>query len=73
MARTIYRVAPSGTSWVVAQGTSILGTYATKDEAIQKGRAIAQANQPSQLVVRRADGTIETEWTYGNDPFPPRG
>jgi len=37
------------------------------------GTKVAKANQPSQLIVPRKDGTIEYEHTYGNDPFPPRG
>jgi hypothetical protein len=33
----------------------------------------SQAVQPSQLVIHTADGKIETEHTYQDDPFPPRG
>jgi hypothetical protein len=28
---------------------------------------------PSQLIVHTADGKFEEEFTYGNDPFPPKG
>lgn len=73
MARSVYRVVPSGSNWSVTQGNLTLATYYTKDQAIQAGRLFAQMNQPSQLVVHRSDGTFEFEWTYGNDPFPPRG
>ncbi|MBH1956454.1 DUF2188 domain-containing protein [Candidatus Saccharibacteria bacterium] len=31
------------------------------------------ANQPSELIIHNADGTIAERETYGNDPFPPRG
>lgn len=27
----------------------------------------------SQILVQRDNGEWRTEWTYGNDPFPPRG
>jgi hypothetical protein len=39
-----------------------------KQPATDTGRKLALYNQPSQLVVHRADGTIEFEWTYRNDP-----
>jgi hypothetical protein len=47
--------------------------WEVKQDAIDSGRRVAIANQPSQLVVHRADGTIEVEWTYDNDPYPPKG
>ncbi|HET7461649.1 MAG TPA: DUF2188 domain-containing protein [Longimicrobium sp.] len=74
MARNIYDVSPSGDRWTVKKrGSLTSSTFARKDDAIQHGRTLALANQPSQLVIRRADGTIEKEWTYGDDPFPPAG
>ena len=36
-------------------------------------RRIARTEVPSQVKVHRTDGTIEDEFTYGNDPFPPTG
>jgi len=44
-----------------------------KQDAIDRGVELAKANQPSQLIIKRRDGTIEDERTYGNDPYPPRG
>ena len=75
MARTVYDVEPSGTQWYVQRrGTTRADSiHTTKQAAINRGVELARANQPSQLVIRRANGTIEDERTYGGDPFPPRG
>jgi hypothetical protein len=40
----------------------------TKEKAIQYGRDLAQQEGLGQLVVHKADGTIEDEFTYGEDP-----
>lgn len=64
---------PHGTNWQVKYNGDVLTSHYTKDPAIQSGRGYAQANMPSQLVIHKADGTIETEYTYGNDPYPPKG
>lgn len=73
MARRQVHVVPGVVGWEVKEGGRVLAHADTKDEAIQHGRAIAQAIQPSQLIVHRKDGTFESEYTYGEDPFPPRG
>ena len=73
MARKVYRVVPNGTNWQVKHNGQVLSNHTLKANAIDAGRRVAIANQPSQLVVHRADGTIETEYTYGNDPYPPVG
>ena len=44
-----------------------------KQDAINYGVTIAKNNKPSQLTIKRQDGTIEDERTYDNDPYPPRG
>jgi len=73
MAHKRYNVVPSGSQWQVTHAGSALSTHATKDPAVNAGVVVAYANQPSQLVIYRANGTIEDERTYGNDPYPPRG
>jgi hypothetical protein len=71
--RTQYHVVPDGAGWKVEHGSTVDSTHGTKNEAIERGRATAQGNLPSQLVVHTADGKIETEYTYKDDPFPPAG
>lgn len=45
----------------------------TKEEAIKIGKKIAKSEQPSQLIIHKKDGTIQTEYTYRKDPHPPKG
>jgi hypothetical protein len=72
-ARKVYRVVPGGGMWNLKHDGTTLKSFYTKAAAVDEGRRAAKANQPSQLVVHRADGTIEEEFTYGDDPYPPRG
>ncbi|HEU4561705.1 MAG TPA: DUF2188 domain-containing protein [Longimicrobium sp.] len=75
MARNIYDVSPDGDKWKVKKrgAATAAGTFDKKQDAVDYGVALARANQPSQLVIRRKDGTIEEERTYGDDPYPPAG
>ncbi|MBM0238968.1 DUF2188 domain-containing protein [Micromonospora sp. ATA32] len=73
MKRNEYHVVPNGGGWKVEQGSREIGSYDTKHTAVAEGRKVANANEPSQLVVHTADGKIETEYTYKDDPFPPAG
>ncbi|MFR9777919.1 DUF2188 domain-containing protein [Micromonospora sp. MS34] len=73
MSRKEYHVVPNGDGWKVEHGGRSVGTHDTKHAAVEAGRQVARDNQPSQLVVHTADGKIETEHTYQDDPFPPAG
>ncbi|MBX7266642.1 DUF2188 domain-containing protein [Micromonospora sp. Llam7] len=73
MKRNEYHVVPDGAGWKVEQGSTIVGHYDTKQRAVDAGRTAAHGNEPSQLVVHTADGKIETEFTYQDDPYPPAG
>lgn len=72
-ARKIYRVQHLDESWQVRHDGHTLSRHVLKDGAVSAGQKVAKANQPSQLVVHRLDGTFEYEYTYGDDPFPPAG
>ena len=73
MARKIYRVTPSGDRWELKHEGVVLYSHDNKEPVVDEGRRKAKANQPSQLVIHKADGTFEEEYTYGDDPFPPPG
>ncbi|APF32855.1 DUF2188 domain-containing protein [Microbacterium paludicola] len=73
MARTNYYVSPNGSDWKLTSGGTTLATDANKAPVVAKGREIAKKNQPSELFIQNADGTIADKETYGNDPYPPRG
>lgn len=67
-------VVRDGDSWGVrGEGNSRLtASYDTQSQAIQHGRQIAQ-NQQSELRIQGRDGKFREGWSYGNDPYPPRG
>jgi hypothetical protein len=79
--RTIYDVRPHGggpgpkTEWSLKKrgNKRASGQYENKKDAIARGRQLAEARTPAQLIVHTADGKVEKEFTYGNDPFPPKG
>lgn len=73
--RRIYDVSPSGDRWAVkARGAArAVGVFDTKADAVERAKEVAKKAPDSQVVVRKEDGTIQTEHTYGHDPFPPKG
>lgn len=66
--RETYRVVaqPEG-GWVVESGKTgqISSVHRTKDEAVKDARRSARAHEPSQVLVYKKDGTVQTEHTYG--------
>lgn len=74
--RVVYHVTMRDGKWVVTRERDhegVFDSFETKDEAIERARTKARRQEPSQVIVHRADGAIETEFTYGSDPYPPRG
>jgi hypothetical protein len=74
--RKVYHVVPNGDQgWrlKVEGAQRATSRHQTKEEAIQKGRALASKEPLGQVIIHKRDGTIEGEYTYGKDPFPPRG
>ena len=49
-----------------------LSSHHTKDNALDRGRDIAEDKLVEHLIHGR-DGKIQERNSYGNDPFPPRG
>ncbi|MGW4521342.1 DUF2188 domain-containing protein [Amycolatopsis sp. NPDC004378] len=73
MSRKKYWVVPNSGNWDVKHEGNVLSSHYLKEAAVKAGTKVAKANEPSQLIIKRADGTIEKEYTYGNDPYPPVG
>jgi len=76
MHRTTFHVTTHEGKWIVRQEGRSAGefdSFETKEEAVERGRHLGREHEPSQVKVHRTDGTFEDEFTYGNDPFPPRG
>lgn len=62
----VYSVKAGETGWTVERlGDGVpVGLYATKDEAVEAARALANDNLPSQLVVYRKDGSVQDTFAY---------
>ena len=79
--RTVYEVRPHGggpgpkSEWSLKKrgNKRASGLYENKKDAVKRGQELASARVPAQLIIHTADGKVEKEFTYGNDPFPPRG
>lgn len=67
-------VVRNGSGWGVrGEGNSRLtGSYDTQKAAIERGREIAR-NQGSELRIQNSEGKFREAWSYGNDPYPPKG
>ena len=65
---------PDGTWKGKAQGGERASTVGdTKAEVLSRTIEIAKKQQDSQVIIHKKDGTIQSERTYGNDPYPPAG
>lgn len=73
MARTVFRVLPSGKDWILTWDGSDRHScrFLTKRPAIVGARHLARANRPSRLVIYNQDGRIALESTYGGETQPP--
>lgn len=67
-------VVKCGSGWGVrGEGNSRLTqSFDTQREAISRGRGIAR-NQSSELRIQGRDAKFREAWSYGNDPYPPKG
>ena len=43
-------------------------THPTKEAAVQRGVMLARDRAPSELVIRRQDGSVQEIRNYGTDP-----
>jgi len=74
MSRKNQYVVRRGDGWAVrGEGNSrVTKRFGTQKEAIDYGRGIAQ-NQQSELRIQNRQGRFREAYSYGNDPYPPRG
>lgn len=77
MARLQYFVVLHDNQWKVSFQGQHYGPYATQAQAIEVARQWAKDSaargQPSQVLVQGRDNEWRVEWTYGDDPYPPKG
>ena len=64
--RTVYHVKPNGEGWAVeGDGAErATSTHETKKEALSAARELAHKKVPSQLVVHKADGSVQEKFSY---------
>ena len=67
--RTTFEVSPGERGWTVTRrGFGLDSTHTTKDSAVRKAVKLAKARKPSELVIRRLDGSVQETRYYGSDP-----
>jgi hypothetical protein len=59
--------------WAVRYNYNIVGTYSTKEEAVNAAKNRARDEEPPQVVVQGEDGKWQDESAYGDDRYPPKG
>jgi hypothetical protein len=64
-------VSPAG-GWVV-KGGGEEHRFGKKAEAVQAAAAAGRTLGNAQVVIRKQDGTIQSERTYGDDPRRTKG
>ncbi len=75
MRKSIY-VVTAGSAWKVRCEHCNSGLHTTQAGAIAAARkhvGLLPRGTLSQIIVQGRDSQFRTEWTYGKDPFPPRG
>lgn len=69
MQRTTFEVAPAAHGWIVVRhGIGRDSTHPTKDAAVARAVKLARGRKPSELIIRRQDGSIQETRLYGSDP-----
>jgi len=73
--RKVYHVTPgSRARWQVEENAQRAASlHDRKAEAVSRARELAKSGRLAQVIVHKQDGTIQTEYTYGDDPHPPEG
>jgi hypothetical protein len=67
MKRTKIEVALGDHGWMVTrEGFGRDSTHPTKEAATARAVNLARTKQPSELTIRRADGTVQVTRSYGS-------
>lgn len=77
MSRLQYVVVLHQQEWKISYNGKHYGPYATQkaaiDAAVTAAHGAGKKGYDSQVLVQGTDNRFRTEWTYGNDPYPPKG
>jgi hypothetical protein len=72
--RKVYHLVPYGENWKIERENAqrAVKVFDDKKDAVDFGRDLAKNQNLGQLTIHKRDGVIQTEYTYGKDPFPPK-
>ncbi len=77
MAREQYFVVNHQSEWKISYAGNHYGPYQTQRDAIRAAvdaaHSAGKKGFDAQVLVQGVDSKFRTEWTYGNDPYPPKG
>ena len=77
MARAVYYVVHDHGEWKISYNQQHYGPYASQAAAIREAVDTAQKagreGHDAQVLVQGQNSQFRTEWTYGHDPYPPKG
>lgn len=77
MARAQYVVVLHQGQWKISFDGKHYGPYDTQKAAIRSAVDAAhetgKKGNDAQVLIQGTDNKFRTEWTYGNDPYPPKG
>jgi hypothetical protein len=77
MARAHYYVVLHQNEWKISFENQHYGPYSTQAAAIRAAVDAAHSSGSkgldAQVLVQGVNNQFRTEWTYGHDPYPPRG
>lgn len=77
MARAQYFVVHHQGQWKISFGGKHYGPCDTQKAAIKVAVETAHTSgkngHDAQVLVQGTDSKFRTEWTYGNEPYPPKG
>ena len=58
---------------LAGRSTVANGVFSGKVQAVLRAKELAKKAKLGQVLVHKLDGTIQTEYTYGNDPKKTKG
>jgi hypothetical protein len=77
MARARYFVVLHEGQWKISYEGKHYGPYDTQKAAIRAAVDAAHKaggkGHDAQVLIQGKDNLFRTEWTYGHDPYPPKG
>jgi len=77
MERLQYYVVFHQNEWKISFQSTHFGPYATQAIAIRAAVDAAHTSggkgYAAQVLIQGLNNQWRTEWTYGNDPYPPKG